>query len=101
MINYQPFYKIISDTSLKNWIVDAPKIIKKNLRKERYAHIEEWEESLNQIPEISPDFIDLKKSVRMEGRIDSDIEKKLMLLLLCNLIIQLIPMEFLKLKDQE
>ena len=80
MINYEPFYKIISDTLLKNWIVDAPKIIKKNLRRERYAHIEEWEESLNQIPEISPDFIDLKKSVRMEGRIDSDIEKKLMLL---------------------
>ena len=77
MIDYNPLYKQLENTPLHNWIDELPKIIKWNLRKERYAHIPEWEAILDKLPELNPE-IDLIESVTAYGQKTSNLRDLLM-----------------------
>ena len=78
MIDYNPLYKQLENTPLHNWINELPKIIKWNLRTERYAHIPEWEVILDKLPELNPSEIDLIESVTAYGQKTSNLRDLLM-----------------------
>ena len=78
MIDYNPLYKQLENTPLHNWINELPKIIKWNLRTERYAHIPEWEAILDKLPELNPSEIDLIESVTAYGQKTSNLRDLLM-----------------------
>ena len=78
MIDYSSFYKKITGTALEHWNEILPEQIKWNLRKERYAHIVEWQNIVAQIPISTPNTIDLKNGVYASGHSPENLHEKLM-----------------------
>ena len=77
MIDYNPFYPLLSSTPLAHWIELLPEKIAWNLRVERYAHLPEWEAVLHQLPTLHPDTIDLKNGVIARGTPSAELEATL------------------------
>jgi tRNA (mo5U34)-methyltransferase len=76
-IDYTAFYARLKDTPLETWVELLPERIDHGLRYERHGLLSNWEEMLNQLPELHTSSIELQHEVRVEGEAVQELESRL------------------------
>lgn len=62
MIDYQPFFSVLKDTELADWLETLPAQLERGLDKKRYGDLARWEKVLSELPDWSVESVALDQS---------------------------------------
>jgi tRNA (mo5U34)-methyltransferase len=64
-LDYGPLFSWLEESELHQWGQDLPELVAKQLRRERWGDMPEWEETMRRLPEIDPLFTDFSNGVKI------------------------------------
>jgi len=73
-IDYTAFYERLNGTPLEPWIEQLPARIAHGLRHERHGLLPQWEEMLEELPDLKAASVELRHEVRVEGESAAGLE---------------------------
>lgn len=76
MIDYSKFLKSLEDTELAPWLKTLPDDIEKGLDTKRFGDLPKWLDSLQTLPSVLSDVVDLKDAVNIDASADIGVDSK-------------------------
>ena len=69
MINYVPLLKVLADGPLQAWAEQLPAQIEDKINVERWGDLPQWQQVLDNLPELTPSAVELQSNVAI-GTVD-------------------------------
>jgi len=72
MFNYQPLYDELAQSRAAVWLETLPQQVQEALQPKRHGHFLEWQDAVQNLPNLQPSLIELQKQVKIGRWEDTD-----------------------------
>jgi len=72
MFNYQPLYDQLSQSRASVWLETLPQQVEDALQPNRHGHFLEWQDAIENLPNLQPSLIELQQQVKIGRWEDTD-----------------------------